>query len=89
MSSEHTAWLLKIRVLIRNYKKIAMCLGFGARFLHSTGQAYKGDPNTGLFLQITAACEEDISVPYHAYTFGLVLAVQVQADLTVLAQRSR
>jgi len=89
MSDEHTALLQQIRILIRNNKKVATCLGFGPRFLHSTGQAYKGGPNTGVFLQITADHREDIQVPGHNYTFGLVIAAQAQADFTVLAQRSR
>ena len=89
MSDEHTALLQESRVLIRNNKKVATCLGFGPRFLHSTGQAYKGGPNTGVFLQITADHREDIQVPGHRYTFGLVITAQAQADFTVLAKRSR
>lgn len=89
MSDEHTDLLQESRVLIRDNKKAATCLGFGPRFLHSTGQAYKGGPNTGVFLQITADHEKDIKVPGHSYTFGLVITAQAQADFTVLSQRSR
>jgi transaldolase/glucose-6-phosphate isomerase len=89
MSDEHTALLQQSRVLIRNRKKIATCLGFGPRFLHSTGQAYKGGPNTGVFLQITADHNHDIEVPTHKYTFGLVITAQAQADFNVLVKRSR
>ncbi len=89
MSVEHTALLQKSRTAIRDAKKVATCLGFGPRFLHSTGQAYKGGPNTGVFLQITADHEVDIQVPNHHYTFGLVIAAQAQADFEVLAQRKR
>lgn len=89
MTDANTATLQAIRVLIRNHKKVATCLGFGPRFLHSTGQAYKGGPNTGVFLQITADHDEDIQIPGHSYTFGLVIAAQAQADFTVLAKRSR
>jgi transaldolase/glucose-6-phosphate isomerase len=89
MSDEHTALLQKSRVLIRDRKKIATCLGFGPRFLHSTGQAYKGGPNTGVFLQITADHDHDIEVPTHGYTFGLVIAAQALADFNVLVERSR
>jgi transaldolase/glucose-6-phosphate isomerase len=89
MSDENTALLQESRVLIRDNKKIATCLGFGPRFLHSTGQDYKGGPNTGIFLQITADHSEDIHVPTHKYTFGLVITAQAQADFTVLSQRLR
>ena len=89
MSDEHTALLQASRVLIRDQKKLATCLGFGPRFLHSTGQAYKGGPNTGVFLQITADHEEDIQVPDHKFTFGLVITAQAQADFAVLVKRSR
>jgi transaldolase/glucose-6-phosphate isomerase len=89
MSKEHTSVLEECRILIRDQKKLATCLGFGPRFLHSTGQAYKGGPNTGLFLQITADYSKDIQVPNHKYTFGLVIKAQAQADYTVLAKRSR
>lgn len=89
ISDDNTAILQKCRTAIRDTKKVATCLGFGPRFLHSTGQAYKGGPNTGVFLQITAHHTADIQVPDHKYTFGLVLAAQAQADFEVLAQRSR
>jgi transaldolase / glucose-6-phosphate isomerase len=89
MSDEHNALLQESRVLIRDTKKVATCLGFGPRFLHSTGQVYKGGPNIGVFLQITADFNEDLQVPTHAYTFGLVISAQAQADFTVLAKRSR
>lgn len=89
MSDDHTALLQASRTLIRNTKKVATCLGFGPRFLHSTGQAYKGGSNTGVFLQITADHAEDIQVPNHNYTFGLVIDAQAQADFEVLAHRAR
>jgi hypothetical protein len=89
MTDAHTALLQESRVLIRDNKKVATCLGFGPRFLHSTGQDYKGGPNTGVFLQITADCSEDIQVPGNLYTFGVVIAAQAQADFSVLAQRAR
>lgn len=89
MSDEHTALLQESRVLIRNNKRVATCLGFGPRFLHSTGQAYKGGPNTGVFLQITADYSEDIQIPNHRYTFGIVITAQAQGDFSVLAKRLR
>jgi transaldolase/glucose-6-phosphate isomerase len=68
---------------------VATCLGFGPRFLHSTGQAYKGGPNTGVFLQITCDDANDLPVPDQAYTFGIVKAAQARGDLEVLAERGR
>lgn len=89
MTEQNTALLQESRMLIRDGKKVATCLGFGPRFLHSTGQAYKGGPNTGVFLQITADQDGDLQVPDHRYTFGLVIAAQAQGDFEVLAERSR
>jgi len=89
MSDEHTTLLQESRILIRDHKKVATCLGFGPRFLHSTGQAYKGGPNTGVFLQITADHDEDIPIPGHRYSFGTVITAQAQGDFTVLQERLR
>jgi hypothetical protein len=89
MTEDYTHLLQESRVAIRDQKKLATCLGFGPRFLHSTGQAYKGGPNTGVILQITADHEEDIAIPDHHYTFGLVITAQAQADFNVLVKRSR
>ncbi len=89
MSDENMDLLQESRVLIRDHKKVATCLGFGPRFLHSTGQLYKGGANNGVFLQITADHHEDIKIPGHEYTFGLVIRAQAQADFTVLAKRGR
>lgn len=89
MNAAHSQWLQKIRLLVHDKKQVATCLGFGPRFLHSTGQAYKGGPNTGVFLQITAEHENDISVPGHGYTLGFVINAQAQGDFEVLAERHR
>jgi transaldolase/glucose-6-phosphate isomerase len=69
--------------------KVATCLGFGPRFLHSTGQAYKGGPNSGVFLQITCDDDDDLAVPGQKYTFGVVKAAQARGDFEVLAERGR
>ncbi|MBI1892992.1 MAG: transaldolase, partial [Candidatus Rokubacteria bacterium] len=58
-------------------------------FLHSTGQAYKGGPNSGVFLQITCDDREDLRVPGQKYTFGVVKAAQARGDFQVLAERGR
>ncbi|HLW75578.1 MAG TPA: hypothetical protein VKS01_01315, partial [Bryobacteraceae bacterium] len=89
MSDPHERVLEEIRHAVRDAKKAATCLGFGPRFLHSTGQAYKGGPNTGVFLQVTCEDREDIAVPGQKYTFGVVKAAQARGDFQVLADRKR
>jgi transaldolase/glucose-6-phosphate isomerase len=78
-----------IRHAVRDKKKVATVLGFGPRFLHSTGQAYKGGPNSGVFLQITCDDAKDLPVPGQKYTFGVVKAAQARGDFAVLAERGR
>jgi transaldolase/glucose-6-phosphate isomerase len=89
MNPEHEAALEAIRVRVRDAKRVATCVGFGPRFLHSTGQAYKGGPNSGVFLQITADDARDLQVPDQKYTFGVVKAAQARGDLEVLEERGR
>ena len=89
MNDAHREELDAIRHAVRDKKKVATCLGFGPRFLHSTGQAYKGGPNSGVFLQITCDDAADIPVPGQKYTFGVVKAAQARGDFTVLAERKR
>jgi transaldolase / glucose-6-phosphate isomerase len=89
MNEEHEDALQAIRLAVRDNKKVATVLGFGPRFLHSTGQAYKGGPNTGVFLQITCDDAVDILVPGQKYTFGVVKAAQARGDFAVLAERGR
>jgi transaldolase/glucose-6-phosphate isomerase len=89
MTAEHEAVLTEIRTLIRDRTKAATCVGFGPRFLHSTGQAYKGGPNSGVFLQLTCDDEADLAVPGQRYSFGVVKAAQARGDLEVLAERGR
>ena len=78
-----------IRMAIRDSKHVATCIGFGPRFLHSTGQAYKGGPNTGVFLQITADPAADLDVPGQKISFGVIEAAQARGDFDVLAERGR
>ncbi|HEY9777113.1 MAG TPA: bifunctional transaldolase/phosoglucose isomerase [Planktothrix sp.] len=89
MNDQHESTLQKSRVKVRDNKHVATCLGFGPRFLHSTGQAYKGGPNKGVFLQITCDDAKDVPVPQQKYTFGLVKAAQARGDFQVLAERDR
>jgi transaldolase / glucose-6-phosphate isomerase len=89
MFPEMEAQLSELRMTVRDARKVATCMGFGPRFLHSTGQAYKGGPNTGVFLQVTAAPKADIGVPGKQYSFGVVEAAQARGDLEVLHERGR
>jgi transaldolase/glucose-6-phosphate isomerase len=88
-NAENEASLQTIRHAVRDKKRLATVLGFGPRFLHSTGQAYKGGPNTGVFLQITCDDANDLQVPEQKYTFGVVKAAQARGDFAVLAERGR
>ena len=89
MNAENEAALQIIRHRVRDSKKVATVLGFGPRFLHSTGQAYKGGPNSGVFLQVTCDDANDLPVPEQKYTFGVVKAAQARGDFAVLAERGR
>jgi transaldolase / glucose-6-phosphate isomerase len=89
MNDEHEKALQTIRHAVRDNKRVATCLGFGPRFLHSTGQAYKGGPNSGVFLQVTCDDSVELPVPGQKYTFGVVKAAQARGDFQVLAQRGR
>ncbi len=88
-NESNRAELQTIREAVRDKKHVATCLGFGPRFLHSTGQAYKGGPNSGVFLQITCDDAADLPVPGKKYTFGIVKAAQARGDFNVLTERGR
>ncbi len=89
MFPEYEKTFEEIRREIVESKQVATVLGFGPRFLHSTGQAYKGGPNSGVFLQITCDDAEDLPVPQQKYSFGVVKAAQARGDFQVLADRHR
>jgi transaldolase/glucose-6-phosphate isomerase len=89
MNAPHEQVLKTIRHGVRDAKRVATCLEFGPRFLHSTGQFYKGGPNTGVFLQITCDDAADLAVPGQKYTFGVVKAAQARGDFQVLVERER
>ncbi len=89
MNPEHQKALQAIRHAVRDKKRVATCLGFGPRFLHSTGQAYKGGPNSGVFLQITCDDAVELPVPQQKFTFGVVKAAQARGDFQVLTDRGR
>ena len=89
MNAANQHALQAIRITVRDAKQVATCVGFGPRFLHSTGQAYKGGPNSGVFLQLTCNDPVDLEVPGAKYTFGVVKAAQAQGDFQVLTERDR
>ncbi len=88
-SDRHETILQRLRHRVRDRRRVATSLGFGPRFLHSTGQAHKGGPASGLFLQITADPLDDLPVPGQRLTFGQVIAAQARGDFEVLRARGR
>ena len=89
LEPRHDDALQRIRNHVCTSARVATCVGYGPRFLHSTGQAYKGGPNSGVFLQITCDDAQDLPVPGRKYSFGIVKAAQAQGDFQVLSERSR
>jgi transaldolase/glucose-6-phosphate isomerase len=87
-NGEDATILHRIRMAVRDERHVATCVGFGPRFLHSTGQAYKGGPNSGVFLQVTGEAP-DLAIPGHKASFGVVEAAQAEGDFSVLAERGR
>jgi transaldolase/glucose-6-phosphate isomerase len=87
--TSHIATLQHMRMAVRDGKKVATCAEFGPRFLHSTGQAYKGGPDTGVFLQITADDAKDLAIPDYRASFGVIKAAQARGDFGVLTDRKR
>jgi transaldolase / glucose-6-phosphate isomerase len=78
-----------IRAALRRRFGCATTLGYGPRFLHSTGQLHKGGPPTGWFLQLLDEFRQDLAVPGTDYTFGRILRAQALGDLEALRQRGR
>jgi transaldolase/glucose-6-phosphate isomerase len=89
MDAHDEAALQAMRGEIMRSQKVATCVEFGPRFLHSTGQAYKGGPNSGVFLQITCDDPVDLPIPGHKYSFSVVKAAEARGDFAVLAARRR
>ncbi len=85
----NAAPLQTARLAVRERRHVATCLEFGPRFLHSTGQAYKGGPDSGVFLQVTSDDAEDLPIPAHRASFGVVKAAQARGDFDVLLERGR
>jgi len=89
MNEAHEAELQAARLAVRDRLRVATCVEFGPRYLHSTGQAYKGGPNCGVFVLITCDDAEDLPVPGRRYSFGVVKSAQALGDLQVLRERGR
>ena len=89
MSDGHARPLQRIRQAVRDVYGAATAVGFGPRYLHSTGQAYKGGPNSGVFIQITCDDVVDLPVPGRRCSFGVVKAAQARGDYQVLSDRGR
>lgn len=89
MDTAYYVQLQRLRHVIRDSYRVATCLGYGPRYLHSTGQAYKGGPNTGVFLMITRDIDEDLAIPNHRHTFGAIESAQAEGDFVAMADRSR
>jgi transaldolase/glucose-6-phosphate isomerase len=87
--SAHIDALRRMRLEVRDKRHVATCAEFGPRFLHSTGQAYKGGPDSGVFLQITSDDAKDLAVPGQKASFGVIKTAQARGDFEVLTERGR
>ena len=85
----HDVELQRMRHAVRDAKRVATTLGYGPRFLHSTGQLHKGGPPSGVFLQITADDAEDVAIPGQRTSFGVLAQAQARGDFDVLVERGR
>ncbi|MBL8163817.1 MAG: transaldolase, partial [Anaerolineae bacterium] len=74
---------------MRHVTRRAVTIGYGPRFLHSTGQLHKGGPNNGNFIQITADDAQDIAIPGEVFSFGVLKAAQAAGDLEALRNKER
>lgn len=84
-----TALMEELRVQLRDHLRVATTVGYGPRFLHSTGQLHKGGPPNGVFLQLVDDPATDVPVPETDYTFGQLIRAQAIGDYLALVQRGR
>jgi hypothetical protein len=89
MNALHQEKLQSIRLQVRNARRVATTLGYGPRFLHSTGQLHKGGPNSGVFLQLTSADAEDLPIPGRKFSFGVLKDAQALGDFLALSKQGR
>ena len=88
-TASNRAILQRLRLAVQKRTHFATTVGFGPRFLHSTGQLHKGGKNNGLFLQITAEPTKDVAIPNEGITFGVLERAQALGDLEALQARNR
>jgi len=88
-NADHIEALQEMRLKVRDARHLATCAEFGPRFLHSTGQAYKGGPDSGVFLQITADDGKDLKIPGQKASFAIIKAAQARGDFDLLTERGR
>ena len=86
-TAQHDRILQGVRLLLRDRFRVATTLGYGPRFLHSTGQLHKGGPPTGVFVQLTRSAPRDLPIPGRPYSFGQLEQAQARGDLEALAGR--
>jgi transaldolase/glucose-6-phosphate isomerase len=87
--AEITKTLQRLRERLRDRLRVTTTLGYGPRFLHSTGQLHKGGPASGVFLQFVDDPATDLAVPETDYAFGQLIRAQALGDLRALRQRGR
>ena len=88
-SPEIEALLHSLRMRMRERYGLATTVGFGPRYLHSTGQLHKGGPASGAFIQITEEVDEDLSIPSQKYSFDQLRQAQALGDFQSLVKRGR
>jgi transaldolase / glucose-6-phosphate isomerase len=88
-NAEHDSALNAIRLAVRDKHRVATTVGYGPRYLHSTGQLHKGGPNTGVFLEIVGDDPVDIAIPGEKFTFGLLKQAQALGDFQALRNHGR
>lgn len=88
-TEERNARFASIRASIMRATRLATTLGYGPRFLHSTGQLHKGGADNGVFIQITEGAGGDVPIPGEPFGFGVLAAAQAQGDFEALLSRGR
>jgi len=88
-TAEHDRALNAIRLAIRDKYRVATTVGYGPRYLHSTGQLHKGGPNTGVFLQLVGDDPDDLPIPGEKFTFGVLKQAQALGDFQALRNHGR
>ncbi len=89
MNALHQEKLQAIRLQVRDARQVATTLGYGPRFLHSTGQLHKGGPNSGVFLQLTVTDAQDLPIPGRKFSFGVLKDAQALGDFLALSKQGR